>query len=436
MVNAGLAFIRRWFLSSTQHSEQRDSIADTSLRWWRNRRLLGDFWLHLWQQLKDADAFQAAGSLCFTSLLALVPLLAVVLGVLTWLPIGDNLAQQLQDFVFANFVPAAGQTVQTYVQQFVGNSSTLTGAGAFFLIITSLLLMNTIEQSLNRIWQVRAPRSIASRIMMYWAVLTMGPVMIGGSVALTSYITALAFDDAGHALLRIAPFLVAVLGFSLLYLVAPNRRVRARHAFTGGFLAAVCFEIAKACFVWYVTTFPTYTRLYGALATFPIFLVWVYVTWIITLLGATFTAAMTTFHFRKAEWHWEQRMEFALLLRLLRHFWIAQKDGHGMGSDQLLELEPAMSDVQLQHLLQYLNDAQLITRNEASDWILATDLNELSMADLYCSGPYILPLIERDQLPDEQPTDHNLRQLLAELADSAGENLNKPVKSYLSQRLD
>ncbi len=420
-------------LSSTQHSQRPDSIADTSHRWWRNRRLLGDFALHLWRQLKAHNAFQAAGSLCFTTLLALVPLLAVVLGALSWLPIADNLADQLQDFLFANFVPAAGATVQNYVQQFVGNTSTLTGAGAFFLILTSLMLMNTIEESLNRIWQVRASRSVSNRLMMYWAVLTMGPVLIGGSVALTSYITALAFNDAANTLLRIAPFLVAVLGFSLLYLVAPNRRVRIKHAFSGGLLAAIGFELAKAGFVWYVTNFPTYTKLYGALATFPIFLLWIYVTWIITLLGAIFTAAMTTFHFRKEEWHWPQRMEFALLLRLLGHLWGAQKAGHGMRSDQLLELEAAMSDVQLQHLLQHLTDANLISRDESGNWILSTDLGELSLAELYCSGPYILPLVDRDQLPNDQPSDRHLYQLLTELARAAQANLNKPVKSYLNQ---
>lgn len=423
-------------MSDTQHSQQHDSIADTSLRWWRNRRFLGDFTLHLWEQLKAHDAFQAAGSLCFTSLLALVPLMAVVLGVLSWLPIADNLAEQLQNFLFANFVPAAGETVQNYLLQFVGNTSTLTGAGAFFLIITSLMLMNTIEQSLNRIWQVSAPRSVSSRLMMYWSVLTMGPVLIGGSVALTSYITALAFNDGGNFILRFAPFMVAVLGFSLLYIIAPNRRVHVRDAFVGGFLAAILFELAKAGFVWYVTTFPTYTKLYGALATFPIFLLWIYVSWIITLLGAIFTASMTTFHFRKAEWFWPARMEFGLLLRLLGHLWQAQKKGHGLGSDQLLELEPAMSDIQLQKLLLQLDDAKLINRDADGNRILVADLGELSLADLYRSGPYILPLIDRDDLPQDNTSDRKLYELLSELADTAKSDLNKPVKFYLSQTND
>lgn len=419
-------------MNNLQHNQQSDSITESSLRWWRNRRLLGDFALHLWHQLKTHNAFQAAGSLCFTSLLALVPLLAVVLGALSLLPIADNLAQQLQDFLFANFVPAAGEVVQNHIQQFLGNTSKMTGAGAFFLFLTSLMLMGTIEQTLNHIWQVRAQRSMGNRLMMYWAVLTMGPILIGGSVALTSYITALGFHDAINALLRFTPFLVAFLGFSLLYLIAPNRRVQPKHAFAGGFLAAIFFEIAKATFVWYITTFPTYTKLYGALATFPIFLLWIYVTWIITLLGATITAAMTTFHFRKAEWHWPQRMEFALLLRLLDHLWQKQKEGAGLGSDQLLELEPAMSDVQLQQLLQYLDDANLIVRDERGDWMLSADLNEVSMAELYRSGPYILPVVDRDNMPNERNSDRQLLQLLNELADAAHIDLNKPIKAYLT----
>ena len=419
-------------MSDTQHEKQPDAIADTSLHWWQNQRLLGDFALHLWQQLKTHNAFQAAGSLCFTSLLALVPLLAVVLGVLSWLPIANNLVDELQNFLFKNFVPAAGETVQNYVLQFVGNTKKLTGAGAFFLIITSLMLMNTIEHSLNQIWQVHASRSFSSRLMMYWAVLTMGPMLIGGSVVLTSYITALTFDNTANLHLRFLPFLVAVLGFTLLYMVAPNRRVHARDALFGGLLTAMLFELAKFGFVWYVTNFPTYTKLYGALATFPIFLLWIYVTWIITLLGAIFTAAITTFHFRKADWHWSRRMEFVLLMRLLGHLWEAQKHGHGLGSNQLLELEPAMSDVQLQTLLQHLDDAHLINRDTDGNRVLVADLGELSLADLLCSGPHILPLGDLNHFPRDNISDRKLHTLLSQLAESAETGLNKPVKFYLA----
>lgn len=435
-------------MSATQSTDSiNDSEPDdTFSRWWHKRHVWHAFALHLWRQLNRHNAFQAAASLCYTTLLALVPLLALILGVLSGLPIAENMAEQLQDFVFSNFVPATGETVQNYLQQFVGNTSTLTSTGGFFLIITALLLMNTIEHSMNRLWEVRVPRSLSSRLLMYWSVLTLGPVLFGGSLALTSYITtqALGQGQTANLVLRFVPFIVAWIGFAMLYLVAPNRHVRFRHAFAGGLLAAILFESAKLGFVWYVSAFPTYKVLYGALATFPIFLLWLYITWIITLLGATFTAALSTFHYRNSEWIWPDRWLLGLSLRLFSHLWTTQNktishmdsgigdaSHKGLSSEQLLNLEPGMSDRQCQLILGRCHRAGFITRDEQGGWMLACDLNEITLGDLYRSGSYILPILERDRMPQESTSDKKLNEILTTFSEHADMPLKRSIKSYI-----
>jgi membrane protein len=418
-------------LQSVKDGRSEPSITAPSLSWWRNRRLQRDFFGHLWQQMLATNTFLTAGALCYTTILAIVPLLAVILGVVGSFPLADDLSGKMQDFVFSNFVPAAGATVQQYIEQFVGNTSTLTGAGSLFLVITSLLLMQSIETNMNRIWQVRSKRSISNRLVMYWSVLTLGPIMMGGSIVLSSYLSILPFSQAGGLLLKLTPFLVALLAFTLLYTVVPNRRVRPRYALIGALGATVLFELAKSGFVWYVTTFPTYTKLYGTLAAIPIFLVWIYVAWLITLLGAVVAAALSTFHFRQSEWHWPQRLEFVLVLHLLSHLWQAQARGVGLGSEDLLQLEPAMGDAQLQRLLNELVQARLLTKEDSGDWLLNADLGELSISDLYARGSWVMPIMDRQSIPDQLRCDRLLLEFMETVNTRAGAFLQKSVKTYI-----
>lgn len=155
---------------------------------WRDRSYRRAFARHLRQQLQEDEGFQQAGVLSYTSLLAVVPLMAVVLGVVSAFPVFENWSVTIQDFVFQNFVPAAGETVQQHLQQFVGNARVLTGPGALFLVITALLLMSNVERAFNRIWRVEQARPWGSRLLVYWAMLTLAPMLLGGSLALTSVI--------------------------------------------------------------------------------------------------------------------------------------------------------------------------------------------------------------------------------------------------------
>lgn len=401
-------------------------------------RWLKAFGRHLAKHFGEDRCFEAAGALSYATLLAMVPLTAVVIGVISAFPVFDSGVERLQDFIFNNFVPAAGDIVQQYVDQFVERSGELTGAGTLFLVVTALLLMATIEKSLNRIWRVDRPRRVSSRLLVYWSVLTLGPVLMGASVGLTSVVAALprlapefARGLIQTVMLGLTPFLIALAAFTLLFSVVPNRRVRVHHALAGATFSAIAFEASKHGFVFYVSTFPTYERLYGALATIPIFLVWIYVTWVVILLGASVTAALTTFNYQRADWRWNPRHHLLLAIRLIHHLALAQRRGAGLGSADFLAREDAMTDGELQLLLGQLDGAGVVQRDEDGDWFLTIDPAEYTLAQLYAHVPFVLPLAESDELPPPSDADRRLREALEEVGDSVRPLLDRTLKSLV-----
>ena len=406
----------------------------------RDPRWLRAFSLHLWDHFRHDRCFEAAGALSYTSLLALVPLMAVILGVLSAFPVFDYGVEQLQDFIFSNFVPAAGDVVREYLNQFIARSTGLTGTGTLFLVVTAIILMATIEKSLNRIWRVDRVRHPTSRLVMYWAVLTLGPMLLGGSLGLTSYLAALpllapefARSTLQSGLLLMTPPLVALAAFTLIFLLVPNRRVHWRHALAGAAFSALAFELSKRGFVLYISNFPTYERLYGALATIPIFLVWIYVSWVVILLGASLSAALTTFNYRRANWHWNPRQHLLLVLRLVEHLWRAQINGRGITTLEFLELEPAATDREIQSLLQPLESAGLVHRDESGCWFLSADLGEITLGELYQALDLVLPLGELDPLPDAEQERHPRLTALRELERQSATIMNQNLKSLVER---
>ncbi len=415
------------------------SRAHTTLEALQDTRWLKAFGRHLWQQFREDRCFESAGALSYTSLLALVPLMAVTFGVISAFPVFDRWAGELEQYIFANFVPAAGDTVYEYVSEFVGRTAGLTGAGTIFLIATAILLMSSIEKSLNRIWRVRTQRRPTNRLVIYWAVLTLGPLLVGASLVLTSYLAALPLlapevvqGLVQEVVLKLAPFLVALVAFTLVFMVVPNRRVRLHHALAGAFLSALLFESAKAGFVFYVTNFPTYERLYGALATIPLFFVWIYVSWVVVLLGASVASALTTFNYRRAEWRWSERHELLLALRLLGHFWQAQRRGEALSVGELLSREAAATDGQIRRILSWFHDARFIHADNDGEWLLSADLDEVSLGELYRAGPFILPIGEIDRLPCDSYWDRALIDGLKAVDHRADPLFRRPVKSLLT----
>jgi membrane protein len=363
---------------------------------------------HVWKHFQEDRCFEEAASLGYTSLLAMVPLFAVAFGIIAAFPVFNEWSENLQAFIFDNFMPATGQQIVPYLNTFLDSISSLTLPGTIMLIVTAIMLMVRIEVAFNRIWRVDRNRTILNRIVMYWAVLTLGPILIAAAVALSAQkVLGVLGMDGGitPGVHRMGIFFLTWLVFSLFFVLVPYRKVRIKHALIGAFLSTVLFSIAKAGFVAYVSN-ANYKVIYGALATIPLFLFWLYIVWTVVLFGASLAASLTTFSdYRKYDTDWPQRWELQLAYRLVGHLWNAQRAGAGLSLSQLLDLEQQASELQLHQLLMRLRDEKIVNLDEEGSWILTRDLEELSLGELYSQGHYYLPLGEIGKLPRETKWD-------------------------------
>ncbi len=238
-----------------------------------------------------------ASSLTFTTILALVPFFTVALAVFTAFPIFGKLQGALQRWLVSSLVPdSISRQVLGYLTQFAAKASSLGVAGFSILLVTALALILTIDRTLNDIWRVQRLRPLGQRVLIYWAAITLGPLLMGASLAVTSYVMSASgglvnrVPDGVQLLFDSFQFMALAGGMAALYHYVPNTPVRWRHAWAGGFFVAVCIELAKKVLALYLSKVPTYSMVYGAFATLPILLVWIYVAWVIVLLGAVVTA--------------------------------------------------------------------------------------------------------------------------------------------------
>jgi len=388
---------------------------------------------HVWRHFGEDRLFDEAASLSYTSLLSMVPLLAVVFGVASAFPVFQQWGEQLQTFVFTNFVPASGDQIQIYVSGFLESVGSLTLAGTLFLILTALLLMVRIERAFNLIWRVPAARSIRNRVVMYWAVLTLGPLALGAAIALSAQpvFEQVALGVSTHSNWRaVGIFSLTWLTFTLIFFLVPNRRVLFSHAVVGAFVSATLFGLAKKAFVAFVAN-ASFNVIYGALATIPIFLFWLYLVWIVILLGASLSASLTTFNDRRVDWGWPAKWEFLLAYRLVGYLWKAQATGRALPDAELLKSLEGVTEPGLASQLGLLFEAGFVTRSETGSWLLCRDLDTVSLLDLYRAGTYYLPVNETLEIPSESEWDRaffrsvklgelNMQQSLKEMYAQSG----------------
>lgn len=259
------------------------------------------------RRVKREQIQVVAGYLSYVCLMSLVPLMVVMLSVMTAFPLFAELQESIEQFVYQNFVPAAGDTVQLYLTGFVANASKMSAVAISFLFVAALLLISSIDNTLNKIWRVTDKRRTITSFAMYWMVLTLGPILVGASIALSSYIVSVVavdeYDVLGlfDILLRTLPLLSSIIAFLILYMAVPNKAVPFKFAISGAFIAGVLFEFAKKAFALYLSAFPSYQVIYGTLATIPIIFLWVYVSWLIVLTGALITVSLQEYFEIKAQ---------------------------------------------------------------------------------------------------------------------------------------
>lgn len=248
----------------------------------------------------EVRTLQTAGSLSFTTLLAIVPLLTVALWVSSGVPAFAEALAAFERLLAAQLLPegALGARVPRSIGEFTGNAARLGALGLGFLLVVAIMLLLTVEDTMNRIFAVDRRRSLLRRVLVYAVLLALGPVLIGAGLTMTTYLLGASFglldlDEASRTSLGVLPFAFTFVALTLLYFLAPYRRIDPGHALLGGLFAAALFELAKRAFALFVAQFPTYTLIYGAFAAAPMFLLWLYVSWLVVLAGAILTAQLT-----------------------------------------------------------------------------------------------------------------------------------------------
>ena len=383
------------------------------------------------------EAPQNAAALTYTSLLSLVPLMGVTLAIFSAFPVADRVYQVIQDFVFQNFVPTSGELLQQYLSEFSSKAARLSGAGTAFLILVALMMMANIDRALNAIWEVRTQRRFSSKFLIYWAVLSLGPLLIGASVLATSYLVSLpiwmqaASSGVGRTLLALTPVLTSAVAFTMMYLVVPNRRVRLAHALIGGVFAALLFEAAKRGFGFYITQFPTYEAIYGALAAIPIFLVWLYLSWVVVLLGAEVTHCLSIYRWGPHDQGTCRiGMGDAIDVLLVRDE--AAESGEAPSTVELARHRQRWLEPQLEDLLGRLRDLHWVHMTRDGGWSLARRLSDATLLELYASRTFELP---REHDPD-WPADPRIAGVLQRANAGLVEALKIPLADFRLRRAD
>jgi membrane protein len=347
-----------------------------------------------------------ASSLTFTTTMALVPFFTLALAIFTAFPIFGKLQSALQAWLAQSLIPEAiSRQVLGYLTQFAGKANRLGAFGLAALLVTALALMLTIDRTLNSIWRVRRPRPLAQRVLIYWAALTLGPLLLGASLSLTSYVVSAsrglvsAMPGVLQVVFDLMEFLLLAAGLMALYRFVPNTPVRREHAWAGGLFAAFGIELARRLLAWYIGKVPAYSLVYGAFATVPILLVWIYVAWVVVLLGAVLAAYLPSLvaGTRRRSGHGWQ---FQVALEVLRELELARgTPRRGLSAPELsrrLELET----LQLEPVLEALVALDWVGRlNEIDD---AADTRYVLLADVRTTA--LEPLMRVLLLPPSAAT--------------------------------
>lgn len=350
---------------------------------------LFSFLRFLARRFDEDRCIQIASSLTYTTLLSMVPLVVIALTVIAAFPAFTELMTQLKIFLLMHMVPeVAGTIITVYMPQFSAKAAHLTAAGIAALAVTALMLMLTIEHAFNLIWRVRTPRPLLQRFLTYWVVLTLGPLSIGASLSLTSYLVSyslgyVTFIPAlGVVLLKVVPILITTLVFSLLYLAVPNRHVPIKHALAGGLVAAVALALMNRAFTAYILHFSSYALVYGAFASLPVFLIWIYLSWLVIVAGAVVAASLSYWH--GGAWRIEQTAGRAFLdaIRVLRALRDGQRRGEGL-SLPMLRRETRLALGEIEDILRRLREANWVVRTAAQGWVLARGGNDIPLAEIF-----------------------------------------------------
>lgn len=378
---------------------------------------------------------KSAASLTYMTLFAIVPLMTVTYSMFSIIPAFQDLGEQFQSLIFANILPSNQPLVVQYIQDFSQQARQLTVFGVAFLMTSAYFMLKNIEHYFNSIWNVPRERRGISNFLLYWAILSLGPLLLGMALAMNTYLISLRMFVHNYDSLNILeilfqwlPRLLTAAAFTLLFVAVPNCKVRIGHAAAGGVLTMIAFELCKQGFTWMVTQ-SSLSFIYGAFAAVPLFLLWINLSWMLVLGGAVFVRAIGLHQVHLKDRHYP---DFFGCLLVLWQFHVASFKGHQVTNTQLLHL--GLSTEQWQHLREVLLRHNVISSNQQNEFVLSRDLTRLTLNDIrqFLGSPSLLPS-DLSQLQN-LPWLNHAQQHLGALDAIEDERLGMTVEDFFEGR--
>jgi membrane protein len=361
-------------------------------------KTLSRFVSFVWHNFQQNGCLETAKSLTYTSLFAVVPFVTLLLAILSAFPSFQVFSNQIQNMIFTHLLPSSSSELAGYISEFVTHAKNLTWVGAIMLLVTAYLMLANVEGSFNKIWAVSEERKGLSSFLLYWSVLSMGPLLLGIAFAISSYITSLvlferftAISDligASSVLLELFPTVLTIGAFTLLFVAVPNSAVRIRDGLIGAVVVAIAFKIVKWIFATFIAK-ASYPFIYGTFAAIPIFLIWIYMCWVVILFGANLVRSIPLFSTHNVAIAVHPCL---LLLALMHKFWDLQRQGRSLHLKDLLAEQWPPRAVNVDKLLLLLVELKIVRSINEEEYILIRDLHEVSMWDVLGATPWPLPL--------------------------------------------
>ena len=397
------------------------------------------FVLYVFKRFEADRCREQAGSLTYTTLFAFVPMLTVFLVIISSIKALEPARQQLQHLIYSNFLPKSTIAFDKALNAFTEKSSNLTVIGVLFLFVTTVLMLTTIETAFNRIWRVKETRSGIVGFMRYWTIISLGPIILGSAFVISSTVASMnllsnnftGYQLDGAFLLWLISFLLTVLGFFILYWTIPNRTVPLFSAAIAACLSAVLFEILKNLFGFLMSNFTSYEIIYGAFAAVPIFLLWVFLSWNIVLLGVEVSFALTAFHSGKEQ----KRHPVLMLLDILELFYKKQKVGESVSDKEALEILGRGEIGRWPSYVLLLEEQNLVKRTDKDEYVLARNLSQVDFWTFFTALPYPLPLRQDVQnVHDDDEWMEKIGPALIESNDYLAAKLSIPLSTIFEEK--
>ena len=392
---------------------------------------------------RDRCLRMAAG-LSYTSLLAIVPLTAIAFSMLAAFPVFSGVREILQDAVFSNLLPQTADATKDYFNQFIQNTTTLSAVGIVALAATAVLLLGTIEADMNAIFRVARPRALVPRLLVFWALLTLGPLLLGASFSLSTYFFAatqwVGIDTSGGLIAFFGTFLptiMIILMLTVFFVIIPNRPVSLTAGISGALVAGIGFTILRKIFGWYIVTFPTYQNIYGAMSVVPIFLIWMYLSWLLVLIGAVLTASVSEWQSaggKPLRGQGSSGIRLVIAVQVLAILYEASRDGVGAVHRSRILRQTGGGGEAVDGILAQLRNSRYVERTAANRWILARDTETVTLFDLY----HVLGLGFTDSrmLRGDEPWRQRLAKRIDAVRDANKDVLGVSLKDVLEAELD